>query len=166
MEEVRPVARKIVLDTNVVLDWLLFRLPALEPLSAAAVAGRIEIATHALLFEELHRVLERPQIARYTTDVAAVTEAYRAHTTLLDLDPALLLRPELLPNGFPRCRDPDDDKFMAFAWHVKAGMLVSKDRELLKLRKRSRPFDITILTIEEMLRSLEPDAGSRRKCGR
>lgn len=144
----------VVLDTNVVLDWLLFRLPVLDPLRDALSAGRTVIATHALLFEELTRVLERPQISRYTTEVGAVIDSYRTQTNLLDLEPQLLLHQDSLPNGFPRCRDPDDDKFMAFAWHSKTGVLVTKDRELLKLRKRARAFGITVLTIEEMLRNL------------
>ena len=149
-----PDCRQWVLDTNVVLDWLLFRLPSLEPLREALSAGRIAIPTHALLFGELARVLERPEISRYTSDVDAVLDSYRAQTMMADLSPSLLLRPDSLPDGFPRCRDPDDDKFLAFAWHSKVDALVTKDRELLRLRKRSRPFGLAILTIDEMLRIL------------
>ena len=150
-----PAKRQLVLDTNVVLDWLLFRLPALDPLRDALSAGRIVIATHELLFEELRRVLPRPEISRYTTDVGGVIEAYRAQTAMAPLPPELLLSQESLPAGFPHCRDPDDDKFLAFAWHSKSDALVTKDREVLRLRKRVRSFGVSILTIEDMLGGLE-----------
>jgi len=155
LEQAKPARRQLVLDTNVVLDWLLFRLPTLEPLREALSARRVIIPTHALLFEELARVLPRPEISRYTTDVSAVIDAYRTQTAMTDLPPALLLDHGSRPSSFPRCRDPDDDKFLAFAYHTKADALVTKDREVLKLRKRVRPFGITILTIDEMLRGLE-----------
>jgi putative PIN family toxin of toxin-antitoxin system len=164
LENAKP-RRQLVLDTNVVLDWLLFQLPALELLREALSAGDVVIPTHALLFEELTRVLERPNISRYASDVQAVIEGYRAQTRMTDLEPALLLQSSSLPSGFPRCRDSDDDKFLAFAWHTKADALVTKDRELLKLRKRARPFDVAILTIDEMRSILQSGAGAEPKCG-
>jgi uncharacterized protein len=155
LEQVSPTKRQLVLDTNVVLDWLLFRLPTLDPLRDALASGHLVVPTHPLLFEELTRVLPRPEISRYTTNVGVVIDAYQAQTAMTDLAPPLLLDHGSLPNGFPRCRDPDDDKFLAFTYHARVDALVTKDRELLKLRKRARPFGVSILTIDEMLQQLE-----------
>jgi len=46
--------------------------------------------------------------------------------------------------ALPTCRDPDDQKFLEAALAARADVLVTKDRELLRLaRQRSRlPFRI------------------------
>lgn len=144
-------ALKLVLDTNVVLDWLLFELPGLEPLREAIREGRVTIFTHALISDELSRVLGFPKLQKYVTDSQAVLANYRAQTQPTDLDPALLIEKSALPTGFPTCRDPDDDKFLAFALHCKADALVTKDEELLKLRRKAKPFGFSIYSVEEML---------------
>ena len=87
-------ALRLVLDTNVVLDWLLFELPGLEPLRAALREGRITILTHALISEELARVLEFPKLQRYITDSQALLGSYRAQTEATNLEPALLIDKE------------------------------------------------------------------------
>lgn len=142
---------QLVLDTNVVLDWLLFELPGLEPFRGALSEGRVTILTHALISEELTRVLELPRLQRYIKDSQALLGIYRAQTEMTDLEPALLMDKGTLPPGFPACRDPDDDKFLAFAFHSKADALVTKDKALLKLRKKARPFGFSIYRVEEML---------------
>ncbi len=38
----------------------------------------------------------------------------------------------------PRCKDPDDQKFLELAARSGADLLVSKDKALLKLRGRTR----------------------------
>jgi putative PIN family toxin of toxin-antitoxin system len=145
---------RLILDTNVVLDWLLFELPALDPLRAALLDRRATIITHALIFKELALVLERPQLERYVTDPLAVLDRYREKTTVIDLESALILDQAALPGTFPRCRDPDDDKFLALAWHAKVDALVSKDKALLKLKRKCRPFGFEVLRPDEMLRAL------------
>ncbi len=140
------------------LDWLLFELPGLEPLREAIREGRATIVTHALISDELARVLEFPKLQKYLTDSRAVLANYRAQTQPTDLDPALLIEKNALPTGFPTCRDPDDDKFLAFALHCKADALVTKDEELLRLRRRVKSFGFSIYSAEEMLGAA---AGSR-----
>lgn len=142
---------RLVLDTNVVLDWLVFQHPELEPLRSGVREGRVVVCTHALVLEELRLVLDFPQLERRVADARAVLESYRAQTSMTNLDPAVLLDNDHFPQGFPRCRDPDDDKFLALAYHAKVDALVSKDKALLKLRKRSKRFGFSILTVQEML---------------
>ena len=49
--------RRVVLDTNAVLDWLLFDGPAVQPMKAAASQGRLLPITNDACFAELERVL-------------------------------------------------------------------------------------------------------------
>ena len=61
----------------------------------------------------------------------------------------------MLPDGFPRCRDSDDDVFLALAYHAKADALVTKDKALLKLRKKALRFGVRIVTVFELNAMLE-----------
>ena len=49
--------KRLVLDTNVWLDWLVFDEPTLAPLRAAQAAGRVEIVMDEACEAELARVL-------------------------------------------------------------------------------------------------------------
>jgi predicted nucleic acid-binding protein len=62
----------------------------------------------------------------------------------------------MLPPGFPRCRDPDDDHFLALAHHAAADALVSKDRAVLKLRRRARKFGVRILDVRQLNELAQP----------
>jgi putative PIN family toxin of toxin-antitoxin system len=139
----------VVLDTNVVLDWLLFADPALNPLPARIAAGEVRICTHARALEELRRVLGYPRLAVAAARQAEILEAYRAQTSLL---PSAT---QDLPKDFPRCRDADDDHFLQLAYRCKADALVSRDRAILRLARRSVAFGITILTVREFIARLQ-----------
>ncbi len=50
----------------------------------------------------------------------------------------------------PRCRDTDDQKFLELAARCKAEMLVTRDKQLLRLaRHRHKPPPFAIVTAEE-----------------
>ena len=86
---------------------------------------------------------------------AQVLERYLAQTSRVhDEEHARVQRKEA-PAGFPRCRDPDDDLFLALAYHSKAGALVSKDKRVLKCRRRARPFGFSIFTVAQVIAALE-----------
>jgi predicted nucleic acid-binding protein len=53
----------------------------------------------------------------------------------------------------PRCSDPDDQKFIELAGASGAQALVSKDRAVLKLRRRCAPH-FRIMTPAEAVRGL------------
>ena len=52
---------RIVLDTNIWLDWLVFDDPAVMPLKSACGDGLVRIAINAACLEELGRVLAYPE---------------------------------------------------------------------------------------------------------
>jgi putative PIN family toxin of toxin-antitoxin system len=137
----------VVLDTNVVLDWLLFADPALNPLPQRIGAGQVCVWTHERAVEELRRVLGYPRFALDAARQTLILESYRAQTRLFAA-PGVMSD---LPKGFPRCRDSDDDHFLQLAYRCNADALVSKDRALLRLARRSTAFDIAILSVRELV---------------
>ena len=72
--------------------------------------------------------------------------------------PAQLVRlapapPAALP-PLPHCRDADDQKFLELAARCRADVLVTRDRQLLRLaRHRLRPPPFAILTAEDAVRA-------------
>lgn len=131
---------RLVLDTNVWLDWLVFDDPSIAPIKAAVAANRAEIFIDAACEAELERALAY-DFGRKRTLAAADRE------TCLALCRGVARRIEgALPGveraQLPACRDPDDQKFLEAALNARAGFLLTKDRALLDLAKRSLPFRI------------------------
>ena len=87
----------IVLDTNVVLDWLLFRNPACDALNAALMAGDIQWIASAAMREELAHVLARGTLDKWRPDLTVLWARWNQHCTEVPaappLDPAVALRP-------------------------------------------------------------------------
>jgi predicted nucleic acid-binding protein len=55
-----------------------------------------------------------------------------------------------LPTDFPRCRDRDDEIFLALAYRAQADALVTKDKVVLKLRRKARKFGVAIIAPGEL----------------
>ncbi len=121
--------RRLVLDTNVVLDLVVFGDPRVQRIALAIGSGAaMPVASHACL-EELRRVLDYP---RLKLDAAAQREAFerfRSQATLLEVPEAVGRE------GLPLCSDADDQKFLDLAWHAKAHCLVTRDKALLVLAR-------------------------------
>lgn len=143
-------ALKLVLDTNVVLDWLVFEDSGVESLRRGIEDERIALITYDLALEELRRVLRYPQLKLDEAKQTAVFETYRARAHIASVPDGYSPAQLMLPAGFPRCRDPDDDHFLALTHHAAADALVSKDRAVLKLRRRVRKFGVTILDLQQL----------------
>ncbi|UCV02123.1 putative toxin-antitoxin system toxin component, PIN family [Dechloromonas denitrificans] len=119
---------RLVLDTNVVLDLFHWANIDAVPIMAALEDGRIECFADERTLDELQRVLTYPQLKM--TPVM-ITERYARYSALVRLVPAGEAPP------LPRCKDRDDQKFLELAARCEANILVSKDKELLRLRGRT-----------------------------
>lgn len=142
---VNPRPSRLVLDTNIVLDCLVFRDLATNELTAAIEARRVQALVHQYALAELKRVLTYPQCRLTVTEQRQVLDRYLAATTLVSMPDGFSSCALLLPTAFPRCRDHDDDAFLALAYHAQADGLVTKDKAILKLRRKARRFGVTIL---------------------
>ncbi|MEO9080204.1 MAG: PIN domain-containing protein [Rhodanobacter sp.] len=124
---------RIVLDTNVCLDLFLFHDPACATLLAALQAGQVRAVTRADCREEWLRVLHYPQLP---IDADLRPGLVGAFDALIELLPCAQPPPDDV-TVLPRCGDPDDQKFLELALLAGARWLLSKDKELLKLDRRT-----------------------------
>ena len=127
-----------VVDTQVVLDWLVFRDATARPLLQAMLAGRLRwLATQAMR-TELEYMLHHPTLARWGHRPELALTFFECHATLhRDPMPA--------PNPPLRCSDSDDQIFIDAALAHHATWLVTRDRALLKLRRRALAHGLHIL---------------------
>ncbi len=139
---------RLVLDTNVVIDWLVFDDAFLASFREQVESRSVEVITHAPALEELRRVLAYPELKLSAERQAAVLARYAALVTVFASDSADL------PTGFPCCRDPDDDPFLHLAWRARADALVSRDKKVLKLARRARRFGFQIYDVPTMVAAL------------
>ncbi len=128
---------RLVLDTNVWLDVLVFHDPAIAPICQAQAARRAEILADAGGEAELIRALGY-DFGRRSLDAAA--QAARAAEFRRMSVHAKSKGPGATAT-LPLCRDPDDQKFLETALAVHADMLITKDKALLDLVRRV-PFRI------------------------
>ncbi len=135
---------RVVLDTNVWLDWLVFDDPSIAPVKAAVAANRVELFIDAACEAELERSLGY-DLGKRTVDVAACIAECRRVARRIESP-----MPEAERASLPACRDPDDQKFLEAALAARAGFLVTRDRALLELARRALPF--RILAPEEFRR--------------
>lgn len=151
---------RLVLDTNVVLDWLVFKDARLLELQRAWDEQRLELIAHTPALEELRRVLAYPQFQLTESAQGAVLGCYESRVRLVSLPDGVTTEHLGMPMGFPHCKDGDDDHFIALAYHHRADAVVSKDRAVLDLAKRVRKFGVTILSPQQLTARLN-DANGR-----
>ena len=126
-----------MLDTNVVLDLLVFDDPRVQTLRQALADGRLAwLATDAMLVE-LGHVLRRPALAAWGHDSVAVLATAQRLCNCVPAPPASGQR-------VPRCTDADDQIFIDLAWLRPAAWLFTRDRALLRLARASRPHGLWI----------------------
>ncbi len=126
--------QRIVLDTNVCLDLFVFRDPRWQPLLDAMQAGDIETVTRADCRMEWTLVLAYTKLGLDdTAQRAALAEFDRWITLVEGTSVAATL---------PVCKDPDDQKFLEAAAASNAALLLSKDKALLKLARRTRKLGL------------------------
>jgi uncharacterized protein len=147
---------RLVLDTNIVLDWLVFKDVRIAELQRAWDEQRLELITHRPALDELQRVLTYPQFKLAENRQLAIMEDYQSHVRIVSLPEGASMENLGMPLGFPHCKDCDDDHFIALAYHHHADALVSKDRAVLDLAKRARKFGLTILSPQQLKAKLAP----------
>lgn len=137
---------RIVLDTNVVLDWLYFRDRSCAALAEAIAARRVRWIASAAMHSEIEHVIERGSLGdKWPEGSASVHDGWQRWATMVRADD----RPSL---SRMRCTDPDDQKFIDLAVQIGAGALLSADRAVLRLARHGRALGLEIATVERWTR--------------
>lgn len=126
----------MVLDTNIVLDWLVFHDAGTAALSSAVEEGRVRWLACPRMRDELQRTLAYTNLAKWKPDSEHTLAAFDRWA---DVQPA----PPPAPLNV-RCSDPDDQVFVELALAAGARWLVTHDRALLRLARRTRALGLAI----------------------
>ncbi|MFZ3126340.1 MAG: putative toxin-antitoxin system toxin component, PIN family [Acidovorax sp.] len=122
-------ARALVLDTNIVLDLLLFADAAVAPVRTLLHAQRLCWVATPPMRDELARVLAYPQIAPrlafYGLTAGELLQSYEAQVRWV----------AVAPRVSAVCKDADDQHFIDLAVAHRA-ILLSKDKAVLCMQKR------------------------------
>lgn len=119
-----------MLDTNVLLSLLVFNDSRLAPILAAIERNDYQVVTSDECLAEWKRVLGYPEFAlEMEAQLALVERLSRLALTVRKTPP---------PFVPPKCKDPDDQKFLELAAMSGAAMLVSSDKALLGLAQRTK----------------------------
>ena len=129
-----------VLDTNVVLDCLLFDDPSARPLTAALAHGQLQWSATAAMLQEILFVVQRPALDRWAGRRAAVLAAME-HLPVVRQAP---LRPAA--GGWPLCRDAADQMFIDLAVATGTPWLLTRDKDLLHLARAAARRGVTVCT--------------------
>jgi len=122
-------AKRIVLDTNVCLDLFVFDDPRWSALLAAIELGELEAVTRSDCRDEYLAVLNYPHLP---LNEDSRPQAAARFDALLKV-----LAPEPKPVRLPVCTDKDDQKFLELARDASADILITKDKALLKLGRKT-----------------------------
>lgn len=147
-------APRVVLDSNIWVDILIFDDAVARPIRAALEAGRLDAIISPACREELRRVLDYPQFAHYAVDAqAALAWVDRVTRSVADPEDAARAQGETF---VPRCKDRDDQKFLVLADAANAAYLISKDRAVLKLKRRMAKYcDVAVLPPKEFVAQVQ-----------
>ena len=147
---------RLVLDTNVWLDWLVFADAGVASIREAVARGDASVFISPACEAELIRVLNYP-LSPFTLDAdaqAAALSQCRAIARAADETEAHSIA------SLPRCADPDDQMFLELARDCRADALITKDRDLLALAARKeRPLPFRIITPREFARDVSHASG-------
>lgn len=122
-------AQAIVIDTNVCLDLFVFHDPRWDALLKALERGEVQALTRADCRDEYLAVLRYPHLPLDDERRAVAAERFDALISVV--------APDSKPVRLPVCSDRDDQKFLELARDTGAGVLITKDKALLKLGRKT-----------------------------
>lgn len=146
----KHTVKHIVLDTNAVLDLLLWHNAELDCVAQALADGCARLSCDEACLRELRTVL---RYDKFGLDEEGAARLYADYLALVELHP-LSDQPDA---SLPRCRDREDQKFFDLAVRCGADLLVSRDRAVLRLgRHRLCPTTLKVVAPPALADLLAP----------
>ncbi len=122
----------LILDTHVVLEWLLWDSPRHAELRALMPANTI-VWRSAETEDELLRVLGYAALKVDAERQAKVVASFQTQSQLHVIE---------VPANLPRCKDPDDQKFLELAWSLSQHLMPATNPSILLLTRDKRLLKI------------------------
>jgi hypothetical protein len=121
----------IVIDSQSLFDWMVFRNPVCANWDAALSGHAWEWIFTSEMKAEFDFVAAKGFGERWPVDVEAAAAAWSLRGRRVEPPP--------LPGAAARlhCTDPDDQKFIDLAVAIRAHTLVTRDKALLRLARRA-----------------------------
>lgn len=117
--------KTLILDTNIVLDLLVFQDPRANWIRDGIARGQFELIYSSEMLVELTDVIARPQFAQSGYDQSTVLSSWTQ----------MAIHKPTPPRCSFRCDDPDDQAFIDLAYHYRPSQLLSKDRKVLQMQR-------------------------------
>ena len=124
------ITKRVILDTNVCLDLFVFSDPRWTMLLAGLQNGEIEAVTREDCRNEWLRVLDYPNLP-------INDESKKENVAAFDSLIACIAPERRSGINLPICSDSDDQKFLELALDAHARFLITKDKALLKLARKT-----------------------------
>lgn len=124
--------KRAVLDTNVCLDLFVFHDPRWTALLNALKNGSLEAVTRHDCRTEWQLVLHYPHLP--LDSAGRIRSAAEFDTLITCLPPSALSSEQV---RLPLCSDRDDQKFLELTRDARADFLITKDKALLKLARKT-----------------------------
>jgi putative PIN family toxin of toxin-antitoxin system len=135
---------RLVLDTNVILDLLVFKDPSTEPIRILLDANQVDAVRTPASMAELIDVIGRPTFKLSQADQETIVQAWETSSRLLE-NTAIESAPFT-------CRDPDDQVFINMAYSLRPALLLSKDLRVLELQAIAKQHGVDISQNYERVR--------------
>lgn len=139
---------RLVLDTNVILDLLVFKDPSTEPIRLMLDAKIVDAVRSEASMLELVDVIQRPIFKLSQQEQEMILQAWEGVTRLLE-NTAIESAPFI-------CRDLDDQIFLDMAYSIRPAILFSKDLRVLELRVSAKGHGVEITNQYDYLQAPSP----------
>jgi putative PIN family toxin of toxin-antitoxin system len=139
---------RLVLDTNVILDLLVFKDPSTEPIRLLLDAKQVDAVRSEASMLELIDVIQRPIFKLNREEQEIILQAWEGSTRLLE-NTAIESAPFI-------CRDLDDQIFLDMAYSIRPAILLSKDLRVLELRASAKGHGVEIRNQYDCLQAPPP----------
>ncbi|GGC92490.1 putative toxin-antitoxin system toxin component, PIN family [Undibacterium terreum] len=139
------MSKLVVLDTNVCLDLFVFHDPRWAGLLGGLQDGSIKAVTRNDCRMEWLAVLNYPHLPVALDQRGGIIQQFDQHIECVSPIAKSTLR-------LPVCTDKDDQKFLELARDAGADILITKDKALLKLARKTKQAGLyTIQTPEKFI---------------
>lgn len=137
----------VIFDTNLLLDFFVFKDPKTSVLWEAAKERKFKTVTCEGAVSELEDVLKRPQFKVTSEQLEVIKKEFLSVAEVLPIT----------AEAKARCKDPLDQKFIDLTVSCTPAILISKDKLVLRCARHLRPLGSNILPPEKAVSLLLAD---------